>query len=320
MKFLPTRKKDSHKGDYGSILVVAGSVKYPGAAVLASSSAIRAGAGLVTAAVPSPAYNAIASRMPPEIIMLPYPADGKSGSLSSREACDFLIQEIFPDKGKYASKYDSILIGPGLGVSEYVASFITEVLKRIMSSRQSPSGKTFVVIDADGINSLARYSNNIRLSIRKKNSSNTNPASLIMTPHPGEAGRLLKVPTENVVKDTIASAVEISRRWRSICVLKTAKTIVTDGENIYINKKSGNPGMATAGSGDVLSGIIAAFGCVFKDDIFNAAALSVFVHGLSGDIAAEKSGETSLVASDIVNCLPYAIKKSGEILKAQGNK
>ena len=308
MKFLPPRKKDSHKGDYGSILVVAGSVKYPGAAVLASSSAIRAGAGLVTAAVPSSAYNAIASRLPPEIIMLPYPSDGESGSLSSRNAGDFLISEIFPAKGKCKSKYDSILIGPGLGVSESAASFITEVLKRIVSS----PAKTFVVIDADGINSLARYSRNDYRSIRKDISS---VPAVIMTPHPAEAGRLLGLPTEKVVKDTASCAIEISKRWRCICVLKTAKTIVADGKNICINKKSGNPGMATAGSGDVLSGIIAAFGCVFKDDIFNAAALSVFVHGLAGDIAAEKSGETSLVASDIVRCLPYAIKKSGEIFK-----
>jgi len=311
MKFLPPRKKDSHKGDYGRILVISGSLRYPGAPVLAVSGALRSGAGLVSAAIPMSLYEVITSRMPPEAIILPYP-DGKSSHLSTSKSVKFIVNEIFSAQ----NHYDAILIGPGLGVSEHIVTLIAEILS--LSEKKLSNNPSFkqpiLILDADALNSLARYSTLVR---EKRILNLFSPDRIAMTPHPGEAARLLGIV--NISSgNRFSTAKQIARKWKCVCVLKCHQTIVTDGYNkVYVNKKTGNPGMATGGSGDVLSGIIAAFSCIFKRDIFNAASLGVFIHGLSGDIAVSRLTETSVIATDIVRFIPDALIKAKEIFRTK---
>jgi len=266
-KDLGTRDPNSHKGDYGKVLLVAGSLGMAGAAILAGRSAYSSGAGLVYCAVPTQLFPILQISLPEAICIA-----RKPGKL---------------DYGQY----DAIILGPGLGLLRENGTLVEEILK----TYNGP-----LVIDADGLNCISQYDLYQALLDTK--------AQVVMTPHPGEAKRLLGVAG---IEDREKFTVSLSQTFRATTVLKGAGTIIAsinnEGITQVLKNTTGNPGMATAGSGDVLAGIIGAFlakGLTPMD----AASAGVYIHGVAGDLAAKELGETGLMASDICRHIPYAIK------------
>ena len=272
---LPARPLQSHKGDFGRILVVAGSLGMSGAAGLAGKAALRSGAGLVRIAAPAGVVPVIASYEPAyTTIPLPQDKHGKMG------------ESALPILLKAVESCDVIALGPGLGTSRSLAS-IVEKLIALEHQR--------IVIDADGLNNLARRGN---WRVKTK-------ADLVLTPHPGEMKRLwASVFRHPVPQERSDLALEFSQQTSTTLVLKGAQSVVTNGQSLYINN-TGNPGMATGGSGDVLTGVIAALMAQGLSNL-DAAILGTHVHGLAGDIAAQQLGQTSLIATDLIDALPQA--------------
>jgi len=276
---LKQRAVDGHKGDYGKVCIIAGSLGMSGAAALAGRAALRAGAGLVRVATPKSVLPIVAA-IEPSFTTIALPEDG-TGRISAKAIHAVL---------EAAGENDAAAFGPGIGISGALRS----ILERLLDQQ-----KLRLVIDADGLNNLARVKN---WPARLK-------AKLILTPHPGEMKRLWSgLLREPLPADRQEQAIQLSQRTNTIVVLKGAGTVVTDGEKVYINK-TGNPGMATAGSGDVLTGVITALlGQGLSD--FDASVLGVYIHGLAGDIAAEKIGQVSLMAIDMIDSLPDAFLKN----------
>lgn len=289
---MPPRPRCSHKGDYGHILIIAGSKGKTGAALMAAKACLKSGAGLVTVAVPESLIDIFQNRVTEEMT-LPLPDDGK-GMLSSKA-----IDEIL---NFAAQKIDVIAIGPGMGVSHDTEKIMNELIQK---------STVPMVVDADGINSIG----NSRLKIQSlKEILRKAKAPIVLTPHPGEMARLLNQKSEEkelrvkIEKDRINTALSFSKETGTYLVLKGVPTIIAEpGGNAFINT-TGNPGMATAGSGDVLTGVIAS---LLGQDLSPMAAsmLGVYIHGLAGDIAAKVRGEHSLIASDIIDFLPDAFLK-----------
>ena len=277
-KLLPPRKPESHKGSYGKVFILAGSRGMSGACVLASMAALRSGAGLVTVGVPNSLVLPL-TRQFVEVMMKPL-AETKEGSLSYRalkQALHFLKSQ------------DVLALGPGLSRNSQTAQLI-----RALALKSTKP----LVIDADGLNAFCGRTDSLRQL--------KSPA--ILTPHPGEFKRLFPRSSIASKMERIKCAREIARKLKVILVLKGSGTVVAspDGK-LYVNQ-TGNPGMATAGSGDVLLGIISALLGQGLEP-FDAAKAGVYIHGLAGDLAAKKVGEISLVAGDIVKYLPLAFKK-----------
>lgn len=269
------RKLDSHKGDYGHLLVIGGSPGLTGAVALCSLSALRAGSGLVTLAIPE-SLNPILEMKLTEVMTKPFP-ETKEKTLS---------RKALPQILRFSKKIDGFAIGPGFSTQKETANFLLQLLPRI----DKP-----VILDADGINILAR-----EIGVLKKIKS-----PFILSPHPGEMARLLKKDISEVQKNRKKIARDFAAKYGVVLVLKGYKTVVADQKgNIYINN-TGNPGMATAGSGDVLTGIIGAFLAQGLSS-FAAAKFAVYLHSLAGDLAAKKKGEISLIATDILENLPKA--------------
>ena len=282
---LRTRPKYSHKGTYGHVLLLAGSRGKTGAALMASKACLRAGAGLVTIGIPETLVDTLQSRVTEEMI-LPL-ADKGDGTLSFSSADAIL--EFMNKKGNV------LAIGPGLSVDDEISKLVRLLVLK---------SKVPLVIDADGLNAIAG-----KTSILKKSR-----APVILTPHTGEMARLLKRNTEHtaqsadrrrqsIEEDRIDTAVSFARRTKTCLVLKGVPTVIAgpDG-NAFVNS-SGNPGMSTAGAGDVLTGMISAF-LAQKLSPEDASVLAVFVHGHIGDVVAEKMGQQSLIASDIIKAIP----------------
>jgi ADP-dependent NAD(P)H-hydrate dehydratase / NAD(P)H-hydrate epimerase len=280
---VPERKRYSHKGSYGHVLIIAGSRGKTGAAFMAAQSCLRAGAGLVTMGVPESLLDVFQSRVTEEMT-LPLPDRG-DGNLSYRAA------EVI--SGFLSERADVLCIGPGIGVSGETERLLEELVRH---------SKRPMVIDADGLN-----------SIRDPSAMRDSKAPLILTPHPGEMARLLKGGTgQEVMKkvegDRISVALDFSAGTGSCLVLKGVPTIIAGPEGRAFVNPTGNPGMATGGAGDVLTGMIASFlGQGLRP--FHAAVLGVYMHGLAGDMAAGNKGEHSLIASDIIDALPDAFKE-----------
>jgi NAD(P)H-hydrate epimerase len=276
---IPLRPKYSHKGDYGHVLVIAGSKGKTGAALMAAKACLRSGSGLVTLAVPESLMNIFQGRVTEEMT-LPLPDDG-SGMLSSK-AIDVILNFA-------AKKIDVIAIGPGIGVSHDTEKVVLELIRR---------SSIPLVIDADGINSIAFSAERRALSeiFRKAK------APIILTPHPGEMSRLLK---QSAAKDRMNTAMSFSKEAGTYLVLKGVPTVVAEPEGRAFINTTGNPGMATAGSGDVLTGIIASLLGQSLNPV-NASLLGVYIHGFAGDMAAKGKGEHSLIATDIIDSLPDA--------------
>jgi len=283
---LPTqllqRKADSQKGDYGHIFILAGSRNYSGAALLCAEAAMRSGAGLVTLGVPEGISNAIIKNKLKEIMILPLPQTS-NGALSGKAYSK--IRDI-------TAKIDILVIGPGLSLDKSTQALARKVIVNINKP---------MVIDADGLNALGGHPE----ILRKLKAADK---SFILTPHPGEMARLLASTVNNIQKDRTGIARKFSQRYKLTLVLKGHNTVVTgESGDLYINK-TGNPGMSSAGSGDVLSGMIAAFLGQGLDS-FRAAKYAVYLHGLAGDLAAKEKTQISLIASDIIAKIPEAIKR-----------
>ena len=277
-KILPQRKRDTHKGDYGKVYIVAGSTGMTGAAMLTCEAVLRSGAGLLKVAIPQSLNNIMEIRLT-EAITVPLP-ELKKGVVGISD-----IEKIV----KTMKQSDVIAIGPGSGQTRE----LEEVLRNIFEEACTP-----IVLDADAINALAH-----RIEYLKQLQH-----PIVLTPHVGEMSRLTGLPVEEINRSRIEVARKYAKEWNATIILKGARTVVANplGE-IYINC-TGNPGMATAGSGDVLTGIVTGF-IAQGIQPFEAAMAAVYVHGKAGDRAAARLGEYGLMAGDIISELPYAIKE-----------
>lgn len=273
---MPTRAPDAHKGDMGRILIVSGSEGMAGAAAIAGMAALKSGAGLVKIAAPRCVQPTIALLAP---CCTTVPLPDTPGCTVSRKATNEVI--------KLAGEHDCLAMGPGLGTSEDVAYFVRSVLE----ATEIPA-----VLDADALTVLAR-------SLGGMAGFNAFAGRAILTPHPGEAARLLGSSAAEVQQDRLAAAERLASAG-VVAVLKGSGTIVCDAERIYVNH-TGNAGMATGGAGDVLTGVIAAL--VGQGlGLFEAAQLGVCVHGRAGDLAADDMGQIGMTALDILDCIPHA--------------
>lgn len=270
------RRRVSHKGEYGHVLIVAGSPGYTGAACLAAEGALRSGAGLVTVAVPR-SLNPIIEVKLTEAMSMPLPETG--AQTLGEEAAEEIL--------KVADRFDVVAIGPGLSRHPDTSAMVRTLVEKLAKP---------MLIDADGLNALAEDPGVLK---------RTN-AAIILTPHPGEMARLLRCAAADIVSDRLVMASSFARDNNVVLVLKSALTLIaTPDGRVSINTR-GNAGMATGGSGDVLSGVIASFWAQGMS-AHDAARAGVFVHGDAGDRAAMRFGERSLLPSDIIESLPSSL-------------
>ena len=278
---LPPRVKDSHKGLYGTVLAFAGGRGSAGAAALVGASALRSGAGLVRVVCPEGVQPTVAS-FEPSYMTWPVgdDPDGLAALGPSKKALD-----------RFLPSASVLAMGPGMGQS----AGLRELVAWAVESVEIPT-----VLDADALNNLAGQTE-ILAGLGRP---------VILTPHPGEFSRLTGRPTGEIQSDRETHALAFAGSATNlIVVLKGSETLVTDGRRLYANT-TGNPGMATGGSGDVLTGVIAAL-IAQKMDPFDAACLGVYAHGLAGDIARDQNGEVGLIAGDIVDSLADAFHHLG---------
>ena len=281
-QWVPPRPSASHKGTYGRVLVVAGSTGMTGAAALASEAALRTGAGLVTLATPKH-LNPILEGLLPEVMTLPLP-ETDAGSLSVSATSAILA---------FAEKTKSVLaIGPGISQHPDTVALVHQLVRE---NREQALDRQMVV-DADGLNALSQAPEVISLLDR----------TAVLTPHPGEMSRLTSTSISNLEADRIRTAQQFASEHNLTLVFKGAPTVTgLPNGDVWINS-TGNPGMATGGMGDVLTGIIA--GLMAQGHASETAAvLGVYIHGLAGDIAAETVGMHGLITSDVLKAVPQAI-------------
>jgi NAD(P)H-hydrate epimerase len=273
---LGPRPVDSNKGAFGRILVVAGSRGMSGAAILCGSAALRGGAGLVRVATPEEVLPTVAAGNP--CYMTAALPQDEQGQLAERAEAGLLY---------LAQTNDVVAVGPGLGRSPALTALILGLLEKT---------STPVVLDADGLNAIQHQTSHL---------AGRNAPS-ILTPHPGEFARLVGLDTPAVQARRQELATRFAQDSGVVLVLKGHRTLVTDGQQLYENT-TGNPGMATGGTGDVLTGLIAALlGQGLQP--FAAAQLGVYLHGLAGDLARDALGEVALIASDLLLYLPAAFR------------
>jgi ADP-dependent NAD(P)H-hydrate dehydratase / NAD(P)H-hydrate epimerase len=273
---IPIRRLNSHKGDYGRALIIAGSRGMTGAAILASRAALRSGVGMLHLAIPE-TLNDILETQLTEVMTVPFqvPEDPTEDFTGVEEIIEGL------------NRSNVVALGPGLGRSRETEIIVERVLKE---------AKCPVILDADALNVLPKM-----LKLLKKVKSRC-----ILTPHPGEMARITGLSISEINENRIKVAKDFSRKYGVIVVLKGASTVITDEEGQVFLNTTGNPGMATAGSGDVLTGIITAL-VGQKIDMIDAAMAGVYIHGRSGDEAAKITGEYGMIASDMVKEVPRII-------------
>ncbi len=272
-----SRKKDSHKGTYGHLFILSGSIGKTGAAAMAAKAALKMGAGLVTVGTPKSCLPIIARSMV-ELMTEPLPETDK-GTLSS-EALERILELL---EGK-----DALMIGPGISTHPSTAELVLSLIPKV---------RVPMMIDADALNILASKPQLLK-SLRQP---------VVLTPHPGEFARLLRRSTKEIVKNKLVMTPRFAQEYGVYLVLKGYRTLTVSPEGaVYINP-TGNPGMATAGVGDVLSGMIASM-MIQEKDLLKAILAAVYVHGLSGDIGVEKWGERALTAGNLITHLPSALK------------
>lgn len=279
---LPARLSTGHKGTFGRVLLIGGSVGMAGSISLSGLAALRSGSGLVSVATPKSVQSVVASFNP---CYMTIGLDvSETGELAESNSADFLT-------ALRLNEMDAVGIGPGLGQSVAAAA----LLKLVLGSASCP-----VVLDADALN-IAAQSDLLRHTDRRQ--------PIVITPHPGEFSRLCGQPIPRTPADREQAAIEFAQSCQSsthplIVVLKGAGTIVTNGHRMFRNK-TGNSGMATGGTGDVLTGIVTSL-MGQKMEPLAAAALAVHIHGLAGDLAAAKFSERGMIAADLLDCLPQA--------------
>lgn len=276
---LHRRDRQAHKGHFGHCLIIAGSVGKTGAAAMSANSAVRAGSGLVTLAVAESLHQVIEIKTT-EVMTVALP-DSNSGYLTS---------SAFPTIEKLLAGKDAVAIGPGLDRRPGTTSLVQNIVESVSLP---------LVIDADGLNALAE---DIGVLRRKKS------ATVVLTPHPGEMARLLGTSIPDVEAIRISVAQEFARNYGIYLVLKGARTIIASPAGTAAINGSGNPGMATGGMGDVLTGILTSLlGQGYSG--WDACRLGVFLHGYAADMVAEEKGEIGITASDVQEMLPYAYNK-----------
>jgi NAD(P)H-hydrate epimerase len=277
------RQPDAHKGSVGSVLVVAGGAGKTGAAAMTAEAALRGGAGLVTIATAHSAEAALAARAVPEAMTEPL-AETPDGALSLA-ALDALRRLV---SGRTVAA-----VGPGIGTDPSTKALV----RALVAERERP-----MVLDADALNCLAPWPDELAGSVE---------LPLVLTPHPAEMARLSGTETRVVVADRVAAARDFAVRHGVVVALKGARTVVAEpGGEVFVNP-TGNAGMATGGSGDVLTGIVAALVGQRPSDALGAALAGVYLHGLAGDLAARETGARALVATDITRALGRAFVEAG---------
>lgn len=273
------RRAESNKGNFGHVLVVGGSVGKAGAAAMAGFSALRAGAGLATVATPKSVLPTVAG-FHPETMTEPLPeTDEGTIALTALE---------YGRMDRLAERKTVLAIGPGISQHPDTAQFV----RTVVTKYEIP-----MVLDADGLNAFEGRAAELRAG------------NLVITPHPGEMSRLTGLSIPDIQKNRVNVARKFARDRGVIVVLKGHRTLVAepDGE-VWVNA-TGNPGMATGGTGDILTGMVAGMMAQHKDHLFKAVCAAVHLHGLAGDIACESVGEQSLVATDLVRALPEAMRR-----------
>lgn len=279
LPLLPHRPLDAHKGACGKLLIVGGSRGMAGAVCLAARAAGRSGAGLVKAAVPESIWDIVATKLD-EALTDGWPAT-RGGGLSEK-ALDPLLES--------AAWADVVVLGPGLGTDTQTAAVVRAAVRQVTKP---------LVLDADGLNAFAG-----RVGSLEQAQASLKDRALVLTPHPGEMARLLGQSVQDVQSDREGVARACARDAKAVVLLKGSGTIVTDATRRYVNR-TGNPGMATGGSGDVLAGLL---GALIGQGLsaYEAACLAAHLHGRAGDLAAKRLTQWSLVAGDLVDELPNA--------------
>jgi NAD(P)H-hydrate epimerase len=273
-RWLNERPRESHKGDFGHLLLAAGSARMPGAAILAAKAALKMGSGLCTLALPQPIAYLPFSQLT-EAMLLPLPAS-PGGCFTH-----------FAAEGIASFSASAYLIGPGLGREDQLKQLILTLLTQI----EKP-----LLLDADALFALEGEKEAVRKA----------KGEIILTPHPGEAARLLQCTTEQIQKNRLTAAQQLTEEWQATVVLKGAGTIIASPNGRILINSSGNPGMAKGGSGDVLTGMIGALLAQGLPTLV-ACGLGVWLHGRAGDLAASQHGEQSMLPSDIVDNIGAAI-------------
>jgi ADP-dependent NAD(P)H-hydrate dehydratase len=277
---LPPRKPDAHKGDFGRALLIGGSYGMAGAISLAGMSCLRSGAGLVRLAVADHTLPLVSAHDPCYM----------TNALSCNADREFTMPAVIDELLPVTENATCVAIGPGLERSETRTRIVQHLYERLTQP---------LVVDADGLNALADVA-------QRNGQPPRHPGPRILTPHPGEFSRLTNQKFDSR-DEQIAVAKQFAKDWDVVLVLKGQHTLITDGQRHELNQ-TGNPGMATGGSGDVLTGIITALVCQQLSP-FDAAVLGCHVHGLAGDLAAAEIGQVSLIASDLIQFLPAAFQR-----------
>ena len=266
-RWCPPRKQNTHKGDYGRILILSGAEGFTGAPALAAKAALRTGAGLIFTGVPRTVYPIVASKLDAPMV---FPLADDRGKLSL---------DAVPDILERLKNADACLLGPGLGRSDQLDELVLEIVRHCRCP---------LVLDADGINAAAGHIDVLRGAA----------CPIVLTPHEGEFRRLTQAPE----RDRIAGAQDLARETGCVVLRKGHETIITDGRRTYVDR-TGNAGMATGGSGDVLAGILAAL-LGQSVPALEAAATAAWLHGTAGDLAAERLGQYALGPTDLLDELP----------------
>ncbi len=280
LPLLPPRENDANKGDCGRVVVIGGSRGMAGAPCLTARAACRSGAGLVLCAVPKKICDLVAMKLD----------EAQTRGVGAEEDDTFTEWSTL-ELLKICEWADVVAMGPGMTQNAGTVKAIRELVEKC----DRP-----IVLDADALNAFGGGRAELIYAAQQKNSRR----EMVLTPHPGEMARLLNTTVEGVQGDRVQAVLACAELCGAVAVLKGAGTLVCDGTRLYVNR-TGNPGMATGGSGDVLSGIVAAL-MGQGMPAFEAACLAVYLHGLAGDIGAQKRGMWSLVAGDLIEELPAA--------------
>ncbi len=278
---LPKREISAHKGSNGTLMTICGSYFMSGATIMSIKSALRSGVGLIKAVIPEKIYNTLAQSVH-ECIYIP--VNGGSDKTFNLNQADYILENM--------ENVNAVLIGCGISQESGVDEFVYKIIK---------SSKKPLIIDADGINAIAKH-----IDVLKEVYT-----SVILTPHPKEMARLLGVTVAEIQSNRIKYAKELSIAYKVITVLKGAKTVVSNEVGDVFVNLNGNSGMAKAGSGDVLAGIISSL-VAQGINTFDATKAGVYIHGLAGDIAENEIGKTSMLPTDIIDKLPQAFKNLEE--------
>lgn len=272
---LPFRPADGHKGTFGHVLIIAGSQGFTGAPKLAALGALRSGAGLVSVATPETVYPIVAASLLEAMPhSMPATPEGSFAETALKPVLDF------------ARRVDAVVLGPGLSMHEETQTFV----RNFVVACPNP-----MALDADGLNACAGHTELLSAAI----------APIVLTPHPGEMARLLNSDTNGILADREATAEKAAKKWGQTVVLKGQQTLVAAHGHDTLMNTTGNSGMGTGGTGDVLSGLLGGLLAQGMEPR-NAAALGVYVHGRAGDIAAKEKTGRGMIASDLAEYIPAA--------------